>query len=356
MDDRNKLMQTNYLLPDCFIESWKNKKTNSFTYLEFNERNFSTVEIENIPFIEKIFFFNNSFDQEKIREQFQNISKVAKKIVELRILQKDEIGLTKEEIIFLKYFKFLISILNGDYKFYFDGGLKGFKTSDILIPNKLKEFEIQKILLVINYILFDLYDFIFTNNLFSETLDDYVNKIDKEILKHETYKKIIINDEEIRNNSFRFIQVYFHQFMVNTFLKFFTIKKENDLAFYLTNKAVSIFIDEFTKATLLDIMIVDPYLAIGFVNLGPGSGEYRPFFQYFLDSKVNKVLIPMSLLPEHKIYSNGIYLDNNQKYFFKSFDLTLKQIKVINESLTYNNLLFDIETFYRNIFNVRDEK
>jgi hypothetical protein len=341
----NKLY-SNFLLPSNFIERWKNGILDErYIYLDFSSDITMEVDVDNQPFIQKLFSVDDSFDEVRIEKQWEKISFAARKLVDLRILNQNNISITKNETLFLKYFSFFISLVNGDHRFYFDGIMKSFRIFDVL--SEKISFDIRhKILTVINYALFELYDLLFTEELFSWDLQEYVDESRINFADHAMHKRIIIPDDEFKNQSFRFLQANFYFYINNTFMKFFKIPKKETLTFYLTNKSIVNFFDEETKMILLSVLVIDPNYAIGFVNMGPGRGEYRPFFQYFKKTSLNKLMLPAALIPEHKFTGDGVYLENDQKFEFTPYEINFEQTKLINEGLSYRQLRFDLKKFY----------
>ena len=171
----NKLF-SNFLLPDNFVKRWSNGLFDErYIYLDFSSDITMEVDVDNQPFIQKLFSIDPAFDEVNIEKQWQKISFAARKIVDLRIINQNKIEMSKNEILFLKYFAFLISLVNGDHKFFFDDVVKAYRIFDVL-SDKI-DFEIRhNMLVIVEYALFELYDFLFSSELFGYDLQDYVDE------------------------------------------------------------------------------------------------------------------------------------------------------------------------------------
>ncbi|AKU79721.1 hypothetical protein [Spiroplasma turonicum] len=344
-----KVIKKNLILPTEFLDSWISKKPDGslyFKYIDFETDNVEEIDVVNESFIKIIFDNNESFDSNQILKQYNQIAKVAKAIVEKRLkINDDQIKLTSKELLFLKYFYFLITILNGEYKFSIDGDLKKYRTIDVLDKNI--ENNIKNVLLnIISYVIFEMYDYIFSKRTF-ESLYDFIesNGIQFNVIDYE--KTIIVPLKMLNEQNYKFIDFYFHNVVNNTFFKFFKVSNLDRKLFLLTNKTIANFIDNNTKKTLISFFVVDPKVSIGVVNLGPGRGEYRPYFRYFTNNIMNKKIIPHCLIPEHVIEEEGISLTDNQRFYYKSFELTEEQVQLINDCLTYRDLKSDFENFIK---------
>ncbi|AGR42161.1 hypothetical protein [Spiroplasma diminutum] len=342
-----KRIKRNLILPSEFLESWKTQNEDgsfSFRYIDFVSDQIETITFENTPFIEILFKNNEEFDLEKISKQFNQISKVAKAIVDKRIKKKSEnIEMTGKEVLFLKYFYFMITIINGEYKFSFSNTNQKFRVFDVL-NNDIDQDYKTAILNIVSYILFEMYDYIFSKRVF-ESLYEYVENSEINFDLQEYQKRIIVPNDVFKSQNYKFLDVYFHNVVNNTFFKFFKISELDRESFLLTNKTIANFIDDRTKINILSLFIVDPRFAIGLVNLGPGRGEYRPLFKYFNESIINKEILPYCLKPEHKIEEDGIYLSGEQRFKFSTFELLENQVKLINDCLTYRDLKSDFDQF-----------
>ncbi|AUB31660.1 hypothetical protein [Spiroplasma floricola] len=342
-------IRRNLILPSEFLNNWKTQNedgSSCFKYIDFVSDQVEEIEVENVPFIELLFSQYQNFDTKKIIKQFNQISKVAKAIVDKRIKKNDEfVEMTGKEVLFLKYFYFLITLINGEYKYSFGDLNKKYRIFDVL------NFEIEQyyrlvILNVVSYVLFEMYDYIFSKRTF-ESLYEYVETSSINFNLQEYQKTIIIPSDILTNQNYKFLDVYFHNVVNNTFFKFFKISELDEDTFLLTNKTIANFIDDRTKINILSLFIVDPKIALGLVNLGPGRGEYRPLFKYFNESMINKEVLPFCLKPDHKIEEDGIYLSGEQRFKFSTFELIQNQVKLINDCLTYRDLKSDFEQFIK---------
>ncbi|QHX36699.1 hypothetical protein [Spiroplasma sp. BIUS-1] len=344
-----KKMKRNLILPSEFLDSWKTQNEDGsfcFKYIDFVSDEVEEIEVENVPFIEVLFKDYEAFDVQKISKQFNQISKVAKAIVDKRVKKNSEIiEMTGKEVLFLKYFYFLITIINGEYKYSFVDTNKKFRVFDAL------NFEIEEdyrmiILNVVSYVLFEMYDYIFSKRTF-ESLYEYVENSPINFDLQEYQKRIIVPNDILITQNYKFLDVYFHNVVNNTFFKFFRVSDLDRETFLLTNKTIANFIDDRTKMNILSLFIIDPRIALGLVNLGPGRGEYRPLFKYFNESVINKEILPYCLKPEHKIEEDGIYLSGEQRFKFSTFELIENQVKLINDCLTYRDLKSDFDQFIK---------
>jgi hypothetical protein len=344
----NEKLYANFLLPANFVKRWKNGILDErYIYLDFSADMTYEVDVDNQPFIQKLFSMDESFDSVRVEKQWEKISFLARKIIDLRIIDQNKIALTKQEILFLKYFNFLISLVNGDHKFYFDRQVKSYRSFDILSTKV--DYEIRhKLLIVLEYALFEMFDVLLTDALFSKDLQTYIDESRINFAEHTMFKRVVIPNDELENQTFRFLQANFFFTVNHTFIKIFRAVQAETLSFYLTNKSIVNFIDEKTKMTLLSAFVIDPHYAIGFINLGPGRGEYRPLFQYFKNTALNKIMFPAVLMPEHKLTGTGVYLDDVQKFEFTPYPLTQSQINQINEGLTIRQLKLNLSVFYKN--------
>ncbi|AGR41214.1 hypothetical protein [Spiroplasma taiwanense] len=344
-----KKLKKNLILPTDFLTNWLSENddgTLSFKYIDFASDNIEEIEIENEPFIKVLFDNFDNFDSNKILNQFNQIAKVARAIVIKRIKKANgEINLTGKEVLFLKYFYFLITLINGEYKYAFENVNQKYRVFDVL--NEEVDLKIRvTILNVLSYVLFEMYDYIFSQRTF-ESLYEYVENSSVNFDYQEYQKRIIVPIEALRNQNYKFVDVYFHNIVNNTFFKFFEVNQLDRSGFLLTNKTIANFIDDRTKFNILSLFVVDPRWAIGIVNLGPGRGEYRPMFKYLTNNIINKEIIPNCLVPEHKIEENGIYLSGEQRFSFTVFELVENQVKLINDCLTYRDLKTDFEQFLK---------
>lgn len=345
----NNTLKANLLLPPLFVKKWVNSSKQGeekFQYLDFASEITTEINLDNTPYIQKMFSLDKSFDEWHIEKQFEQISKVINEIINVRVVNKYQIRLTQEEILFLKYFYFLISLINGDYKFYFPLKDKVCRSFD-LFSDKLDEETKHDVLNIINYALFELYDSLFTSRPFSKLMQ-YVEETKINFTKHEYNKRIVVPEKDLEKQNYRFVDAYFHNLINNTFIKFFSINEIDKERFMLTNKTIANFIDDGTKLHMLGTMVVDPRYAIGLINMGPGRGEYRPMFKYFKEQKINTSIMPSCLIPEHKIDAEGVFLEEEQRYYFTPFELTSNQVKLVNECLTYRGLKYDVELFSKN--------
>ncbi|WP_339020217.1 hypothetical protein [Spiroplasma endosymbiont of Atherix ibis] len=342
-------IKKNLILPSEFLNNWKTQNNDGsfcFKYIDFASDQVEEIEVENVPFIELLFSHYQNFDTEKILKQFNQISKVAKAIVDKRIKKNDEfVEMTGKEVLFLKYFYFLITLINGEYKYSFGDLNKKYRIIDVL------NFEIEQyyrmiILNIVSYLLFEMYDYIFSKRTF-ESLYEYVETSSINFNLQEYQKTIIIPNDILKTQNYKFLDVYFHNVVNNTFLKFFKISELDKETFLLTNKTIANFIDDRTKINILSLFIVDPKVALGLVNLGPGRGEYRPLFKYLNESMINKEVLPFCLKPDHKLEEDGIYLSGEQRFKFSTFELIQNQVKLINDCLTYRDLKSDFEQFIK---------
>ncbi|WP_338984302.1 hypothetical protein [Spiroplasma endosymbiont of Diplazon laetatorius] len=344
-----KKMKRNLILPSEFLDSWKTQNEDGsfcFKYIDFVSDQVEEIEVENVPFLEVLFKDYEAFDVQKISKQFDQISKVAKAIVDKRIKKNEEfVEMTGKEVLFLKYFYFLVTIINGEYKYAFSDSNKKFRVFDVL------NFEIDEdyrmiILNVVSYVLFEMYDYIFSKRTF-ESLYEYVENSPINFDLQEYQKRIIVPNDILITQNYKFLDVYFHNIVNNTFFKFFRISDLDRETFLLTNKTIANFIDDRTKMNILSLFIVDPRVALGLVNLGPGRGEYRPLFKYFNESVINREILPYCLKPEHKIEEDGIYLSGDQRFKFSTFELIENQVRLINDCLTYRDLKSDFNQFIK---------
>ncbi|AKX34127.1 hypothetical protein SLITO_v1c04740 [Spiroplasma litorale] len=350
---KKKVLKKNLILPSEFLESWMSRKLDGsyyFKYIDFKSDSIDEIDVINEPFIKIIFEKFNSFDSNQILKQFNQIAKVAKAIVEKRIKTKEEqIKLTSKELLFLKYFYFLITLLNGEYKFSMVGELKKYRAIDVLsdeIDNNIKE----KILNIISYVLFEMYDYIFSQRTF-ETLYDFIENSGVKFDLLDSQKNIVVLEKMIEEQNYKFVDFYFHNVVNNTFFKFFKVSDLDRKTFLLTNKTIANFIDNNTKRLVISFFVIDPKYCIGIINLGPGRGEYRPYFKYLKDNILNKKIIPHCLSPEHIIEEDGISLIDNQRFYYKGFELTEEQVQLINDCLTYRDLKSDFDQFIKYIEN-----
>ncbi|ASP28229.1 hypothetical protein SCORR_v1c04570 [Spiroplasma corruscae] len=345
----NKVMKKNLILPTEFLDSWISRKKDGtfyFNYIDFATDTVEEISVVNESFIKIIFDKFSNFDSNQILKQYNQISKVAKAIIEKRIKNGDEqIKLTSKELLFLKYFYFLITILNGEFKFSFVGELKKFRAIDVLVE-EIDDHIKSTILNIISYVIFEMYDYIFSKRTF-ESLYEFVESSKINFKLNDSEKVIIIPLKMIEEQNYKFVDFYFHNVVNNTFFKFFKVSKLDRKSFLLTNKTIANFIDNNTKKVLLSFFVVDPKYAIGVINLGPGRGEYRPYFKYFINNVLNKKIIPHCLVPEHVIEEDGISLTDNQRFFYKLFELTEEQVQLINDCLTYRDLKSDFEQFIK---------
>ncbi|WP_339030939.1 hypothetical protein [Spiroplasma endosymbiont of Cantharis nigra] len=344
-----KKIKRNLILPSEFLNNWQTQNedgTFCFKYIDFVSDKIEEIRIDNVPFIEVLFSDYENYDLKKIIKQFNQISKVAKAIIDKRIKKnKDNIEVTGKEVLFLKYFYFLITIINGEYKYSFSNSNKKYRIFDVL--NKEVQEDYRLIILdIVSYVLFEMYDYIFSKRTF-ESLYEYVEDSSINFDLQEYQKRIIIPYDILVTQNYKFLDVYFHNIVNNTFFKFFRISDLDRETFLLTNKTVANFIDDRTKINILSIFVIDPKMAIGLVNLGPGRGEYRPLFKYFNESVINKEIMPYCLSPEHKIEQDGIYLSGDQRFKFSIFELIENQVKLINDCLTYRDLKSDFEQFIK---------
>jgi len=345
-NDNKKNIKRNLLLPSIFLKRWMTTNTdgsNSFKYIDFLSDKIIDVDIDNDPLIKKIFEWDNSFDVNLVLNQFNQISKIARTIFDRRIDQAEEnILMTNKEILFIKYFYFLISLLNGDYKYNYLNK-KNYHVFDIFNPEV--EQHIKKMILsIISYVLFEMYDYIFTKRIF-ENLYEYIENSKINFYYQEFKKQIFISQSDIESQNYKFLDLYFHNIVNNTFLKIYKVSPLDSDSLILTNKTIANFIDEKSQISILSMFIVDPRYAIGLVNLGPGRGEYRPFFKYISNNYINKGKIPSCVKPEHTIEEEGIYLNEEQRFSFKVYVLTTEQLKIINECLTIRYLKSNFDLF-----------
>ncbi|AUM62691.1 hypothetical protein [Spiroplasma monobiae] len=344
-----KKMKRNLILPSEFLDNWKTKNEDGsfcFKYIDFVSDEVEEIEVENVPFIEVLFKDYEGFDVNKISKQFNQISKVAKAIVDKRIKKDNEfVEMTGKEVLFLKYFYFLVTIINGEYKYVIPDSNKKYRVFDALNFEVEEEYRII-ILNVVSYVLFEMYDYIFSKRTF-ESLYEYVENSPINFDLQEYQKTINIPRDILINQNYKFLDVYFHNVVNNTFFKFFRINDLDRETFLLTNKTIANFIDDRTKINILSLFIIDPRIALGLVNLGPGRGEYRPLFKYFNESIINKEIMPYCLTPEHKIEEDGIYLSGEQRFKFSTFELVENQVKLINDCLTYRDLKSDFDQFIK---------
>ncbi|AHI52923.1 hypothetical protein [Spiroplasma culicicola] len=342
-----KKIKRHLLLPADFLNRWISTREDGskcFKYIDFSSDSIVEISVENDPFINLLFGWDSSFDLETIQKQYNQIAKVAKAIIEKRIEKKNKnIEMTGKEVLFIKYFYFLVSLLNGDYKYLFNSYGENFRVFDVL--NKDCPLDVRKgILSIISYALFEMFDYIFTPRTF-ESLYEYVENSDINFTNQEYKKQIIVSSKDLENQNFKFLEVYFHNIVNNTFLKIYKVSELDRASFLLTNKTIANFIEEKSKINVLSVFVMDPRFAIGLVNLGPGRGEYRPLFKYLTNNHIDKSIIPTCLRPEHEIEEDGIYLNDEQRFIFKAFELTVEQVKLINDCLTFRDLRTDLELF-----------
>ncbi|QBQ07715.1 hypothetical protein SGLAD_v1c05160 [Spiroplasma gladiatoris] len=346
-----KKVKRNLLLPSDFLKKWISTRDDGkqcFRYIDFSSDSLVEVEVENDPLINVLFSWDDSFDIDRINKQYNQISKIAKAIFERRVDKKDkEIKLTGKELLFIKYFYFLVSLLNGDYKYHYASYEKTFRVFDSI--NQEAPIEVRKsILSIISYALFEMYDYIFTPRVF-ESLYEYVENSEINFINQEYHRQIFVPINSFKDFNYKFLDVYFHNIVNNTFIKIYKVSPLDRTSFILTNKTIASFIDQKTKINVLSTFVVDPRFAIGLVNLGPGRGEYRPLFKYLIsDDKLDTDSMPSCVKPEITVEENGIYLSEEQKFLFKPFELTDKQVKLINDCLRYRDLKADFDQFAKN--------
>ncbi len=345
-----KRIKKNLILPSSFLDKWISTKedgTKCFKYIDFQSDEIIEVDVYNEPLINVLFSWDTSFNIDRINKRYNQISKIAKSIIERRVdKEHGYISLTGKEVLFIKYFYFLVSLLNGDYKYFFVSRDKRYRLFDAV--NKETPSEVRRtILSIISYVIFEMYDYIFTSRTF-ESLYDYVENSGINFSEQEYKKQIIIpNDFDLEQN-YKFVDYYFHNIVNNTFLKMYKISMLEKSSFLLTNKTIAHFMDERTKLNVLSVFVVDPRFAFGLVNMGPGRGEYRPMFKYLTSqNKMDRENISACVKPEHIIEEEGIYLGETQKFSFKPFELVENQIRLINDCLTYRDLKLDFEQFLK---------
>lgn len=341
-----KQIKRNLLLPTDFLNRWISKDDSgneTFKYVDFTSDQVVEVEVENEPFIKTLFEWDDSFDTELIQRQYQQVAKIARAIFDRRIGKKNlDVSMTGKEVLFIKYFYFLVSLLNGDYRYNFNGA-GSFRVFDVL--NQEVDLEVRKtILSIISYVLFEMYDYIFTPRIF-ESLFSYIEESGVNFVHQEFKKQIFVPHDALEQQNYKFLDAYFHNIVNNTFIKIYKVSDLDKDSLILTNKTIANFMDEQTKISILSMFVVDPRFAIGLINLGPGRGEYRPLFKYITNKQIDQGIIPACIKPEHTIEEDGIYLSEEQRFHFKCFELTSRQLRLINECLTIRDLKTDLEFF-----------
>ncbi|QEH61889.1 hypothetical protein SCHIN_v1c06920 [Spiroplasma chinense] len=346
--NKKKKLKRNLLLPTSFLNKWisvNDEGEECFKYVDFVSDEIVEVKVENDPFLSVLFATDESFDMQRILKQYDQIAKIARAIVDRRVDKEGErtVKMTGKEVLFVKYFYFLVSLLNGDYKYLFDSYGESYRIFDVLNADAPKDVR-KGILSIISYTLFEMFDYIFSPRVF-ESLYEYVENSDVNFNHQEYKRRIIVPAKALDEQNYKFMDVFFHNVVNNTFLKVFTVSPLDREKFLLTNKTIANFIDEKTKINVLSVFVVDPSCAIGLVNLGPGRGEYRPLFKFLSNNRINVSVIPSCLRPEHELEEDGIYLSDEQRFYFKPFELTDNQVKLINDCLTYRDLKTDLDLF-----------
>ncbi|ARU91567.1 hypothetical protein SCLARK_00962 [Spiroplasma clarkii] len=216
-----------------------------------------------------------------------------------------------------------------------------YRVFDVLNPEISLDIR-RTILSIISYVLFEMYDYIFTPRIF-ESLFKYIEDSGVNFVHQEFKKQIFVPYNALENQNYKFLDAYFHNIVNNTFIKVYRVSELDEKSLILTNKTIANFMDERTKISVLSMFVVDPMFAIGLINLGPGRGEYRPLFKFITNKQVDTGMIPACLKPEHSIEADGIYLSEEQRFNFRSFELTSKQVRLINECLTIRDLRTDLD-------------
>ncbi|WP_342269433.1 hypothetical protein [Spiroplasma endosymbiont of Aspidapion aeneum] len=323
-------MRNNFILPEIFLDSWKLDDKLHIKNYALNE-NVKEDLLKNEYILFRMFANHSAFDINKLYNQFIHISTVAKKIFDSNIEKNEDILLSGQETLFIKYYYFLISILNNTYEFKFNE--KSFYAKDIEFLD-INSRERMYVLLTINYILYDFFDVLFTEKIF-KGLDGYVAD-NSEFFGKTQFRNIINFPDNLENDGdFRFIDFHFHNIVNNTFLKFVMpdTKKTFGKTFIATAFSAAKFIDKRFDITTLSFFVVSPSLCMAVVHLGPGRGEVRPIFDVIKDNKVNITILKDIMNADHNIFMNGVYLSDDQEIQFKGYFIDDKQLKFINDSL-----------------------
>ncbi|WP_338969267.1 hypothetical protein [Spiroplasma endosymbiont of Labia minor] len=331
----------NLILPMVFARNWMNNKTNEFTFLNQNNMKKIAVKLNNIPFVGKIFISDLNFDIEKILVRFNKIAVKYDSLFKQKILNQKKITLSSMEVLEWKYFFFLMTTINGIYKFYFDDNAKPFRMLDV-VERRLSNKYNHEMRLILNYILTDFYDKIKMQN-FLEDIDGYIRENNYKIFSKTNERVILVPKNFYETRDFRFIDVYFHQLINNTFLKWFSISNLDRERFFLTNNVCANFVDDKTKINILSILPLHPQFAFGVVNLGPGRGEIRPMFKYFKNNRINIEVMPKVLEPDVEILRIGIEINKNNFYAYVPYEFQPRQIELINKSLSIRVVKLAIE-------------
>ncbi|WP_338973066.1 hypothetical protein [Spiroplasma endosymbiont of Panorpa germanica] len=339
MEKKIKKINSALIYSDEFIKQWIND--DSFTYLDFHTNKKYRINLDNNPLIKLIFEQDDSFDIEEVINQFNKISQEARFIIDVKIMGIKNPELNGFDVLFLRYFFFLISILNGDYKFQKEDEEESYCFLDTL-ESEMDEETRHNLLLILNYILFELYDLLFTKRLFAN-LKNYVDRYDGENLGSEEDKIIKVRKEDFEEQDFTYIEIYFHHLVNNNFMKIFKITEFEKKSFILNNQMIGNFLDKESQITLLSVMIVNPDLAIGFVNLGPGKGEFRPLFDYIQNNSINVEKIPSILHPNHKVILDADNRGEKNKFIFKPLILNKEQIGLINFAISIKGIKIALE-------------
>ncbi|AXK51165.1 hypothetical protein [Spiroplasma alleghenense] len=339
MEKKIKKVTSALIYSNDFIKQWLNE--DSFTYLDFHTNKKYRINLDNNPLIKVLFESDDSFDIEEVMNQFNKISQEARFIIEEKIEGKKNPELNGFDVLFLRYFFFLISILNGDYRFRDDASDEIYCFLDIL-TKEMNDDTKHNLLLILNYILFELYDLLFTNRLFAY-LKKYVDRYEGQSLGSEEDKIIHIKAEDFENQDFTYIEIYFHHIVNNNFMKIFKISEFEKENFLLNNQMIGNFVDNESQMALLSIMIINPDLAIGFINLGPGKGEFRPLFDYIQNNSINIEKIPSILHPNHRVILDAENRGERNKFIFKPLLLNKEQIQMFNFAISIKGIKIALE-------------
>lgn len=338
--ESHEVKNNSFLLSDIFINNWfKNNQLNT-EFIDFSREVVPELIGENKPFIQRLFALDSYFDEWNVQRRYEQISIILNGILERRIINKDIVSITMQEDIFIKYFSFLISMLNGEFKFYFENELKNYRIFDLFSSDTKPEIK-RYILKMVEYILFNMYDNLFIKRPFIE-LTEFVYNTNTNFTQYEFDKKIRITEKDYRDEDFIYLDFYFQNYLNNTFLKFFKLTNNE---FILSNKTIASFIDDTTKITILSIMVLVPNFAIGIVNMGPGKGSFRPIYKNFKANVTNTAALQTYLLPENKINSEGVFVNDEIRNKFKKIIIDPVQLELINACLTYSNLKYDVVDF-----------
>ncbi|AHI53890.1 hypothetical protein SSABA_v1c04830 [Spiroplasma sabaudiense Ar-1343] len=333
MDKKIKFIKSGLIFSEEFIKKWLNE--DGYTYVNFKTNKKYRIDLENKPLVELLFEEDDSFDGDEVKHQFYKISQEARFIIDEKIINKKQPELSGSDLLFLRYFFFLISVLNGDYRFKVKQVKEVFCVLDIL-ENELNFDLKHNLLQILNYVLFELYDSLFTSQLFAD-LSKFIDRYEENSNLGDE-KIILISEEDFENQEFGYIELYFHQLVNNNFMKIFKISDFEEESFLLNNQMTGNFVDDKSKISLLSLMVVDPSLAIGFINLGPGKGEFRPLFDYIQNNRINTDKIPSILHPNHRVILSEEDSNENNRFIFKPLLLRKEQIQLINFAINIKGI------------------